>query len=148
MLVAEEYQTFKEQYLEQYHPERVAMFESIEDIEHWTLDTDIQGLATVFNRLPTVCSYPISSETQSIVTELVVLMAYLPYRDFLASLAYCGLANEDWGLAIYEVSYEIYQAGAESDIEVEAYSAAKTIVERIDMAAKIAALQIMTGTTI
>lgn len=143
----QDYEAFKKDYLAKFSPHVLEQWEALESIETWRFDNQIEAIARVFNKLPRLFAYPINQKNREIIGELIVLIAYLPFRDSIISLAWCGFNNEQWGSAIYEVSYSFYNDGlGNTDVANQPeYIAAKTIVLRIDTVCKISHLQQVTG---
>lgn len=145
-----DYAAFKDDYLKKFSPHVIDKWRSLEKIEAWSFDTEIGEIASVFNKLPLLCAYPICKENREIIGELTLLLAYLPFVESMIALAWCGFNNEQWGIAIYEVSYDFYNEGLTNPqiTEDPEYVAARTLVQRLDTVCKITSLQQVTGSQI
>lgn len=143
----DDFETFKKEHISQFSGDTVALWKGLEARESWTLEPEIEGIAKIFNTLPSVCKYPLSESTELAITELIILIAYLPFTDSVAALAWCGFNSSEWGNAIYGYSYDIYmQSYKEPIIQTEeAVIAAKTIVLRIEEVNRIAVMQMVSG---
>lgn len=141
------FETFKKEHISQFSDDTVALWKGLEARESWTLKPEIEGIAKIFNTLPSVCKYPLSASTEIAITELITLIAYLPFTDSVSALAWCGFNSSEWGNAIYGYSYDIYmQSYKEPIIQTEeAVIAAKTIVLRIEEVNRIAVMQMVSG---
>ncbi|MBF4374347.1 hypothetical protein [Vibrio anguillarum] len=144
------YQEFKASYLKKFSSTILSQWRALEEKEDWPIDTSIHDIAKIFNKLPKVCARPISNENQEILGDLITLIAYLPFVESVIALAWCGFHNEQWGTAIYEISYDIYNEGYEQPIQQvsHTYITARTVVQRVDIVCKIGAIQQVTGTMI
>ncbi|ACH64624.1 hypothetical protein ACTFQF_00095 [Aliivibrio fischeri] len=145
-----EYTSYRSNYLQQYSQDVLDIWHSLETIETWTLDSELHGIADIFNSLPSICRYPLSDKTESALAELIGLIAYLPFIESVTALAWCGFNNDEWGVAIYDHAYTIYNESIENDIsqQNQIVIAAKTIVQRVEEVAKITTLQAITGRSI
>ncbi|ENI4488068.1 hypothetical protein ABXZ88_003952 [Vibrio fluvialis] len=145
-----DYAAFKDDYLKKFSPYVIDKWRSLEKIEAWSFDTEIEEIASVFNKLPHLFAYPIKKENREIIGELTLLLAYLPFVESMIALAWCGFNNEQWGIAIYEVSYDFYNEGLTNPqiTGTPEYVAARTLVQRIDTVCKITSLQQVTGSQI
>lgn len=143
----DDFETFKNGYISQFSDDTVRFWKDLEARESWTIEPEIDGIAKIFNTLPSVCKYPTSESTELAIHELIILIAYLPFIDSIAALAWCGFNSSDWGNAIYGFSYDIYmQSYKEPMIQnEEAVIAAKTIVLRIEEVNRISVMQMVTG---
>lgn len=145
-----DYAAFKVNYLQKFSPHVIEKWRSLESVEEWSFDTKIGDVARVFNKLPRLFAYPIEKENREVIGELIVLLAYLPFVESMIAFAWCGFSNEQWGIAIYEVSYDFYNEGLQHTEVTESseYVAARTLVQRIDTICKISSLQQVTGSQI
>lgn len=143
----DDFEMFKKEHINQFSDDTVALWKGLEARESWTLEPEIEGIAKIFNTLPSVCKYPLSETTELAITELIILIAYLPFTDSVAALAWCGFNSSEWGNAIYGYSYDIYMQSYKEPIirTEEAVIAAKTIVLRIEEVNRIAVMQMVSG---
>ncbi|WP_390240813.1 hypothetical protein [Vibrio sp. R78045] len=138
---------FRDSHIMQFSPQVRAMWSDLEAKESWTIDESISGITKIFNTLPSVCKYPLSEKTEQALSDLIGLIAYLPFKDSVCALAWCGFNSNEWGNAIYSFAYEVYSS-AYDNIELQrdnSVIAAKTIVMRIEAVNQIAIIQTITG---
>lgn len=138
---------FRDRHILQFSLEVRAMWDQLEAKESWTIDESISGITEIFNTLPSVCKYPLSEKTEQALSDLIGLIAYLPFKDSVCALAWCGFNSNEWGNAIYAFAYEIYSS-TYNDKNLQhdnSVIAAKTIVLRIEAVNQIAIIQTISG---
>ncbi len=144
------YNAFKEQHLLQFSPDTIELWKRLEAKESWTIEQNIEGVADIFEKLPKVCKYPLSDKTEQALSDLIGLIAYLPFIESISALAWCGFNSDEWGQAIYGYAYDTFsQSIITPELESnQAVIAAKTIVLRVEEVNRIAVMQTVAGRSI
>lgn len=132
------YMEFKARYLQQYSQPSILFLENLEKKEFWAIDVTLSNLVDTYRKLPSVCKKPFDEHDSCLIENLIKLLSYLPFTESIASLAYLGFDNEDYGLAIYEVAYE----GAKLDRPCEHSS---VLIQRASVINRIAMIQVIQG---
>ncbi|MDN3661095.1 hypothetical protein [Vibrio agarivorans] len=134
-----DYKVFKDRYLSQFSQETLEYLGTLETKEPWAIYVQMERIVETFNMLPAICNNPLEERDLELISKLIRLVAYLPFRESMTALAWLGFENEEYGYAIYRIAYDCY-----NDNSAE-YANAHIIIERTKVMARIAMLHQIMG---